>query len=122
MPPTVRTTMLLLAATGALAFACSQSSTTGTAASAASDEDAGGTADGGAGVGEAGAANVPGDLATRITDLNACQSRLQETRRTFPVQDIQAEAEGGAILYAFYNIDSQGLNSPFTVKTQGATD
>jgi hypothetical protein len=65
---------------------------------------------------------MPTALQNRITELNACQSRLQQTKRTYPVQDIQAEAAGGAIMYAFYNIDSSGIDSPFTTKTAGTND
>jgi hypothetical protein len=62
---------------------------------------------------------VPGALAARIGELNACQSRLQETRRTFPVQDIQAESEGSPILYAFYNLDESGITNTFTTHVPG---
>jgi hypothetical protein len=64
----------------------------------------------------------PPVLAARITDLNACQSRLQGTHGTFPVQSIQAESAATPLLYAYYNLDMTGINSPFTQQLTGVTD
>jgi hypothetical protein len=66
--------------------------------------------------------DFPSGLAARIVDLNACKSRLQGTHGTFPVQSIQAESEGTPLLYAYYNIDMTGINSPFTQPVAGVTD
>jgi hypothetical protein len=65
--------------------------------------------------------STPGPLRERLIELNDCQSRLQETHATYPVQKIQAEG-GTPILYGYYNLDEQFLHNPFTESTTGIND
>jgi len=64
---------------------------------------------------------LPGALRDRLSELNHCQSRLQETRATYPVQRIQGEG-GTAILYAYYNLDDRMLDNPFVKPVEGFND
>jgi hypothetical protein len=64
---------------------------------------------------------LPPALAHRIDELNHCQSRLQDTHATYPVQEIQGE-EGPTFLYAFYNLDETGLDNIFTRNIPGKNE
>src|SRR3954447_6687022 len=94
MTPRIRNSLIVLSGLLASAVACGEGGSTGTTTSAGTgtDDDGGTNNDGAANGGNGGSATMPAALMNRITELNSCQSRLQQTKRTYPVQDIQAEA------------------------------
>src|SRR5512132_338198 len=70
---------------------------------------------------QAQSAGDPPELAARMTELNDCQSRLQETHATYPVQKMQAEG-GPPILYVYYNLDERLIHNPFVEHVDGFND
>lgn len=70
---------------------------------------------------QAQSAGDPPALATRLVELNDCQSRLQETHATYPAQKMQAEG-GPPILYVYYNLDERLIHNPFVEHVDGFND
>jgi hypothetical protein len=69
-----------------------------------------------------GSSTTPAALHDRIDELDACESRLGSTLGTYPVQRIQGMTETEPVLYAFYNVDMEGLDNSFTARIAGVND